>query len=299
MTQDTPPGTPPDTGGTVPAAPASSTPPSGSTPDPNPPSPPANPDPAPTPPANPPADDGSAFKLPDAYKDKPWAAKIKTEEDLWKAIDNAQSLIGKKSIVPDLSKMTDAEREEYYAQTRPASPDDYKFGEGTPDEMKRGMSESLMKHGVTAHQANSIIADYQAMEKALVAEQFNPEGMKAAMKEAFGDEWESITGKSRNALKGVVADTDFEAIDQLPNQYISLMYRIMGNVVQKFGITESSAHTDAQGGKVGETDPAKVRADIDKELSALTSRPHTAAEKQALLDKRHATFVAQAKQKKA
>jgi len=28
------------------------------------------------------------FKVPDAYKDKPWANKIKTEEDLYKQIDN-------------------------------------------------------------------------------------------------------------------------------------------------------------------------------------------------------------------
>ena len=38
------------------------------------------------------------FTIPETYKDKSWTKNIKSQEDLFKSYDNAQSLIGKKTI---------------------------------------------------------------------------------------------------------------------------------------------------------------------------------------------------------
>lgn len=303
MTEATPPAASADTG--APATPASAAPAAPSAPatpapaaPPSPePAPPAVPVPSPTPPApepapaaKPEAKDG--LKIPDAYKDKGWMTKYKFEsiDDVFKVLDEAQSALGKKMIVPDLSKATDAEREDYFKQTRPASVDEYQFGEMIDPTLKAGIADSLMKNGVSAVQANAIIKDYQAGEQALLAQQFSPDGMKEAMKTAFGDNWEQITGQSRNALKGVISEEDFKMLDNLPNVYIGLMYRAMGNVVQKYGIKETGAHTGADQGTPAPTDIAGVREGIRNEIRGLSMKPHTAEQKQALINKLNDTF---------
>lgn len=245
--------------------------------------PPANPDPSPSP-------QPSDYKIPDEYKDKPWAAKIKSEADLYKQLDHLNSAVGKKTIAPDLAKATDAEREEYYAQTRPKELAEYKFGETTDPIISQGMGESLMKNGVSAVQANAIIADYQANEQKLLAAQFSPDGMKEAMKTAFGDDWEKVSGATRNALKTVMSPEDNAMLDNLPNPYIALVYRTMGSVAKAYGVTESGAHTEAGKGNPAPTDITSVRQGLRDSIAALQRRPHTAQEKEVLVGQLRKTY---------
>lgn len=241
-----------------------------------------------TPPAAP--DSPAPFKLPEAYKDKPWAAKIKSEDDLFKQLDHLNSAVGKKIVVPDLTKATDAEREEYYAQLRPPSTDAYEFSEETDPAIKTVISESLLKNGISSVQANAIIKDYQAAEQALLAEQYKPEVIEQSMKAQFGDDWKQVTGQTRAALKGMMTAEDFDLVDNLPNTYMAIIYRTLGNVVQKFGVKETDSHVNgAPGGQVP-PDMSALRQGIRNEIAALVHKPHTAAQKQALIDKLNATY---------
>lgn len=231
------------------------------------------------------------FKVPDAYKDKPWAAKIKSEDDLYKQIDTLNALKGKKMIVPDLSKATDAEREEYYAQLRPASVDAYDFGKEPDPEIKKVMGESLMKNGVAAVPANELIKDFGAAMEAAKVKLFSPEGHMEAMKEAFGDSYEKITGTVRMTLKGIVPEADNTLLDNLPNPYLGVIYRTLGNIIQKFGLKpESGAHIDAGAGANTPVDVNTVREGIRNEMFALQNRPHSYADIQALQSKLNKTY---------
>lgn len=236
------------------------------------------PAPAPAPAPEPKAGDPPPYKIPDAYKDKPWAAKIKSEEDLYKQIDNLTTLVGKKVVVPDLTKATDAEREEYYAQTRPKDAKEYQFGETTDPLISTGMSESLMKNGVSAVQANAIIKDYQTAEKALLAEQYNPDGYKASMEQNFGADWEKVTGATKLALNHLMNAEDNKLIDNLPNVYLGIIHRTLGNVVKRYGITETAAHTESPPGGQAPPDISVVRENLRAEIGKMIHRPHTEAE---------------------
>jgi hypothetical protein len=63
------------------------------------------------------------FSIPESYQDRGWAKDIKSQEDLWKLTDNAQSLIGKR---PAGIPTADAPQEEwdkfYQALGRPEQP---------------------------------------------------------------------------------------------------------------------------------------------------------------------------------
>lgn len=309
MSEATPPGNEPDTGApatpatpAAPAAPASpatpppdAKPPEGTPPpkegDPKPPAPPAAKEGEP-PPSDPAKPATPEFKLPDEWKDKPWAAKIKSQDDLFKQLDHLNAAVGKKVIVPDLEKATDVEREEYYKLTRPANGvEAYQFGDKAVDPIvKDTMGKSLLDNGVSAFQANNIIKDYQAAEGKLLAEAFNPDGFKQTMEATFGADWEKLTGHTKNMLTGLMSPEDNALMDNLPNVYAGLVYRTLSEVVKAYGINESFAHITAPKGAPPAANLETVRANLRGELGKLTSRPHTADEKASLIKQINDTY---------
>lgn len=249
------------------------------------------PDPA-APPAPKAPDAPVDFKLPDEYKDKPWASKIKSQDDLYKQIDNLDKLAGKKAVIPDLTKATPEEREAFYAQTRPKSADEYAFTPDVPLDptIKSGVTEMLMKNGISATQGNEIIKSYQAMEQQLLTKQFDPKDMQTAMETAFGKDWQTITGQTRNTLKGLMTPSDQTQLDAIPNVYLSLIYRTLGNVVKAYGIKETDQAHLQGGGAPAPADVNGVRQGLRDQMNALSSRPHTEPQMKELRDKLTATY---------
>lgn len=239
-----------------------------------------------------PADAPDAFKVPDEYKDKPWAGKVKTQDDLWKQLANAQELIGKKSVVPDLAKATPEEREAYYAQLRPKDASEYKFVETIPveDSVKGTVTEMFMKNGISATQGNEIIKGYQELGEKMMAAQFDADGFKSSMETAFGKDWEKVTGHTRNTIKGMMSAEDQTILDHLPNSYLGVIYRTLGNVVKAYGVKETDqAHLQGGGGHAP-TDIASVRQSLRDQMASMSGRPHTAQEMMELRTKLADTY---------
>lgn len=233
------------------------------------------------------------FQLPEEYKDKPWAAKVKSLDDLYKQIDTLDALKGKKSIPPDLAKATPEEREAFYAQLRPASPDEYVFPETPlpmPDGMKSAVTDMFMKNGISAVQANEIIKSYNELGRQQTEAMFDPKGFESELEKAFGPDWKGITGNVRNSLKGIMSPEDNTMLDNLPNAYLAVMYRTLGNVVQKYGVKETDqAHFNAPG-TAAPTDVNAQRAELRTQMQAMSGRPHTETELNALRQKLADTY---------
>ena len=144
------------------------------------------------------------FKLPDEYKDKSWAGKVKTQDDLYKQIDNLTALVGKKAVIPNLKDATAEEREAFYSQLRGKDAAEYPIPAHeafpTPAETQPLVAKLFMDNGVSPVQAEAIIKGYQDLGAKQLAAQFDPEGMKAAMTAAFGPDWKDTTDKVRNTI---------------------------------------------------------------------------------------------------
>lgn len=274
---------------TAPAAgaPAAANPTPGSTP-------PSNAQPAVDPKATSTASTGapSAFSVPDAWKEKPWAAKIKSEEDLYRQIDTLDALKGKKSIAPDFEKATAEEIETFLAQTRPADVNAYQFGDETHPEIKSFLGKSLMENGVHPFQANKVIKAYQEAEKGVQAQMFSKEGMDKAMEASFGADWQATVGKVQNIVKESIPADDKKALNSLPNEQLAMVTRVINKLIADYGIKErGNLHTDSPAGKHTAEDVTKVRTDLRKQIDDLTRRPHTEDEKKVLTDKLTATYA--------
>ena len=257
------------------------------------PTPAPSPTPAPETPPAPTPTPAPEFKVPEKYKDKGWVGKVKSLDDVFEQIDTLDAMKGKKGPIPDLTKVTPEEREAYYAQTRPKDMAEYKFTEGVPIEptMEKGVRELLHKHGISATQGNEIIKGYQAAEQAMLAEQFSPKGFDEAMKTAFGDGYKEHQKTVRTNLKGFMSPEDFQALDNLPNSYLGVIYRTLGNVIKHYGVKETdSAHFQGGGGPAP-TDANTQRQQITDQINKLVAGPHTQAELNELIAKRAATYT--------
>lgn len=240
----------------------------------------------------PPAGD---FKIPDAYKDKPWAAKVKSLDDVYKQLDNLDSLAGKKAIIPDLKTATPEQKEAFYAQLRGKDASEYVIPDNpafpTPPELKTAVTEMFMKNGINPVQANEITKSYQQLGADMMAKQFDPEGMKSELTKAFGNDWEQVTRQTRNTIKGMMTPEDQAMLDKMPNNYLAPIYRTLGNVIKKFGVKETdTAHFAGAGNAGGGQDIVAQRAAIRTELSNLGSQPHTIDQANALRQKLADTY---------
>lgn len=279
----TPPATPP----AVPPA----TPPSGEQP---PATPPAEKPPGNEPPATPPAE----FKVPDEYKDKPWAAKVKNESDLWKQLENLNVAVGKKVVAPDLETATPKQIEEYYAQTRPESKDAYVVPEGVAPEYREAVTEILHKHGISKKQGSDIIADYLAAEKSKDAVHFEQGAFEKQLETSFGADWKNTAGQTAAAIAKNLSPEDKALFDAMPNEVLGVFYRLTNNLVAGYGIEDGGHAATGPAGAATYNDLEGQAGTLFKQIQDMSSRPHTAEEKQNLINQRDAIFQRMAKMKK-
>lgn len=220
----------------------------------------------------------SEFVVPDEYKDRGWASRIKSTDDLFKSYDNAQSMLGKR---PEGIPAKDASAEDwekfYTAMGRPESADGYKFEttvEGfdgidlAPHEAKaRGFFHEL---GLPQDKANAAWNRYLEMEleghkeaEAQLDEQFN--GLTAKM---FGDRSGEVLDGTAAFLQSVATEDtqpalqmvqDNPAVAALMMQAFEKMQSDIKGVKEKYGAEDNLVSG-------GEQVAARTQEDIRAEM---------------------------------
>jgi hypothetical protein len=145
---------------------------------------PVTPPVVPTPdPVTPPVDStditGFTSLIPEEYKQKPYLQNIKSVNDLFKSYDNAQTLIGKKTIgIPD-EKSTPEEVSEFYIKLgKPAEIDTYEFtskypeifGEEKGKSFDKRMKEVFHKSNLTSKQVKDLQENMAGVSKEIETE---------------------------------------------------------------------------------------------------------------------------------
>ena len=116
--------------------------------------------PASSPPSEP------AFVVPDAYKGKGWVEKVKSPDDLWKTLDNAQSLLGKRPAGIPANDAPDAEWQAFYKAARPESADKYTLSDIDGIDateiaaVKKNAQAMMYEAGLTPKQADALWKQY-------------------------------------------------------------------------------------------------------------------------------------------
>lgn len=206
------------------------------------------------------------FALPDAYKDKGWAKNIKSLEDLVKAHDNAQSLIGKKTIGVPEDWSDEKQREDFLSKVRPKSADEYAL------ETKPEIKDLCHKYGLSKYQAEGLAKGLQAVTEV----EFSKDGLEKEISAIFGKDTESAA-KSAQYIKQVLGD-EVAILETLTNKQLSVVYKLGLQGIKSMPVEGVGA---LQG-----HESANVRAPeaILKDLQALDNQPNWWQKKPALLE---------------
>lgn len=228
------------------------------------------------------------FIVPEAYKEKPWAAKIKSPDDLWKQVEGLQSVVGKKHLTPDFTTATPEEVENYFKEIRPKDKADYKLPDNTTEQMKNTQAEMFYDSGLNVYQAEKLAKRYREHEDGVIREMTDRTKFSEMLKTTHGDQTTKVidlVNRSAEINLGVDSE-EYKSIYRLPNQSLVGIYTLVNKILAQHGITEIGA-AGGTGGGGSSTDYVADAAGIRKQIIEIDRRPHTTQEKQTLIDKLH------------
>jgi hypothetical protein len=230
-----------------------------------------------------------AFSLPEEYQNKGWAKGIDSLDSLLKQFDNAQSLIGKKTIGVPADDAPPEEWQAFYNKMgRPEDPKAYEFdpqaapeGLELPEEMRRtAEEEELLKSifheaGLTKAQAKAVLqkTDSAFLEKYKENIQQMTEQKKAKdtefvslLEKHFGQDKDNVVGVAETLLKKYVPQGMEDYVRSLDNQSMlalsSVLYK-MHKEARAEGSFEKSGEsvTPAVGPKELRAEALKIMSD--------------------------------------
>lgn len=199
-----------------------------------------------------------SFTIPDEYKDKAWAKNIKSEQDLYKSYDNAQSLIGKKTIgLPDWND--DKQVEDYYNKIRPES---YEL-DGVDESEKGAYSELFKKSGLSQKQVNTILSEFKGIVEPKIEANYGAKSLEKILTEEFKDK-EMLRQMSKEAVD--IFGKEFFDSQEVSNNAIVQIYKGLAKIKQQYGVNELNANVSAEHGSTNMT-----IAELDSKIDALHS----------------------------
>ena len=242
---------------------------------------PVEPQPEPEPEPTPPSDND--FSLPDDQKEKPWADKIKSQDDLYKQLDNLNGLVGRKTLPPiDYEIASPEEIEAHHKELAPADAQDYNFGEDADPELVEAFSPVFQKLGFTAYQVEQFAPMVNEIAENMVEakeELKRDDGEYFKMLEAsFGSDHANIAQTIDTQIGKYASAKDKEFFDSISdNETRVALDRTIHNILRAHGANESGANTN-QGGNDGgapKTDVESVRKDLRKQIHELDGTPYS------------------------
>lgn len=230
------------------------------------------------------------FSVPDEYKDRGWASKVKSQDDVWKQIDNLDTLNGKlaaKATTFDYDNATPEEIEKHFDSMRPKTSKDYTFerGESEDEEKMEMVKEVFHKSGVTDFQAKKLAEGLREFRAKELAKAFNAEDYEKTMEEAYGKDYKKTVGQAANLMKTVLPQEDVEFFDKyFPNAQAEWVIKYSEAIRKHYGVVDGDKGLGGEGIVKGE-DLDKQRKEVFKQITSLSGKPHTEAEKKTLLEK--------------
>jgi len=225
------------------------------------------------------------FAPPEEYKDKGWAKNIKSTEDLWKNNANAQELIGKKTIGAPEDWDNEDQRTEFFNKL---TPETYEV-EGLQEHNAEAYTNVFKESGLSNWQAQNLVSKVNEMQTAELEQLMSADGFDKVMKESFNGDTEA-QASTKAIMDKHSSDTDAAILNTLTNEQAGAMYRMTNSFGKAHGASEGQAINNEAGSQLKGGDVKATRAAIYKEMTELSTKPHTPAQKQELQKRLDATY---------
>lgn len=246
------------------------------------------------------------YQHPEAFKDKPYLKNMKTVDDVYKALDGAQALIGQKTIQPiDYTTATPEQIAEHHAKLAPQDVTAYELPADGDPTLTKAAAESFKKLGLTAYQGRELAKDINAIAaeiaKGSPAVDTSEAGYMKLMEAKYGDKTKTVAAFAETTLKAIIPKEEIAVFDEMPNEQRAIVDRVLYEASQKYeariaailkehGVTETGSQGEGNRGGIT-NDVGAQRTELRKQIRELTAKPHhKASDVQALKDKLAATY---------
>lgn len=170
--------------------------------------------------ATPPAPADLGFSVPDEYRDKKWAAELKSTQDVFKMLAGAQELIGRKGVIKPGENATPEELRAFYTNNGcPDTPEGYEFQTIDPlkdlprdAEVDHDFKKVLYELGISKDKGEQFIRKAEEIiynrQKPLFEAKAKTDQVAAEFaKQTFGDESNVVIAETKARMKEALKDT--------------------------------------------------------------------------------------------
>jgi len=208
----------------------------------------------------------NVFVVPEAYKEKTYAKELKSTDDVWKMLDSAQSLVGKKIGVPTDTSTPEEISIFNKAFGVPDKAEDYEiepteemkklYGEGD-SEVTAEFKKLLHKAGANTKQAEVLKEGYSGIISGMMKkiETQRAEADKAfdeLVVATFGDKREEILADAKALITEHAPDGFKEKMGDLPPESLVILAGVSKNIREKY-IDEDELRSPGGGSGMSET----------------------------------------------
>lgn len=229
------------------------------------------------------------FSPPEQYASSGWAQNIKSTDDLWNQMANAQALIGKRPAGIPADGASEEEWNKFYqAAGRPDAHDKYVLDkiDGAPDGFDLSPYENKFKQmaykaGLSTKKANEIWKDYVGMELEAYGQSQKENSERSASldkefgalaQKHFGDQFDLYSSQTQDRLRAVLPQDlgiDWEGVPpQVMTAFIMMEKSHQSDISalnKKYGVEDNLS----SGGSVPGMNVDAVRAELVKVNSSL------------------------------
>lgn len=214
-----------------------------------------------------------ATLIPEEFRDKPYLTDLKDlpagpdgYKALFKKLDGAQALIGKKTGIPAADAPAE-EWDKFHETLRPTKADEYEV-KASDEESAKAIKGIFHEAGLTKAQAAKLASKFDAW----VEEKSKPQREEAAKldaefdtltKQAFGPENIKVLERSKQLLTELTPDTMKPFLNRLPNEALVVLAGVMESVRAKY-IKEDGISGKGGTATTGATDVVTLREEAQK-----------------------------------
>lgn len=231
------------------------------------------------------------FELPEAYREKAHFKNFKSHDDVYKALDGAQELIGKKTIGPiDYATATPEQIAEHHGKLAPTD-GAYDFGKDHDPAFAKEVGAAFKELGINAFQGKGLAEKVTAIAAKIAGDQgkaeTSPEVYNELMIKKYGDkEKAGVAGKfldneiyakhfsedERKTLNSLPSKA-LAAVDQAVFQTAKAYEARIAAILKEHGVTESGVQTSGGEGRKG-NDVVAQRKEQRAVIRKIESNPH-------------------------
>lgn len=184
----------------------------------------------------------SAFTIPDSYKDKAYLKGVDSMDKVFKMLDGAQELIGKRPAGIPTADSTPEEKAKFYeALGKPKTSAEYQFegAEKADPKFLPKVQEAFHKHNLSQEQAKGVYSDVLAAlgevskEKGLEAQQQDID-FDALADKTFGVNRDKVLSTAKSLIDQNVSPSMKPYVEKLPNESLIVLADVLRGINSKY-----------------------------------------------------------------